>query len=230
MTRQQRAEAKRGAASRAQAGSDASRTGRRSAGQSASNTRQRPVREGDGGRSASRVRPKRASGAAAVREGGRGNDGKRDTRASDKVQASTGKRRSDHAPQKRKGGPGGKARIVLAVVVVLVLCCVIVYPMGKGYYQTMREGQRLQAQIDAVNERNATLQDEADALQTDEGIEAQARDDYNYVKEGEHAASVTNAQGSSGSTDLPAQVDEDSIKAPQTWYYAILDVIFFYSD
>ena len=154
-----------------------------------------------------------------------------------------GRGRSDSAshPSRRKDrveGDGkqgrfrlaGKSRVVLVVLGILVLCCVVLYPVGRDYYHSLREGQRLEAQIEAVNERNKTLEEEAESLQTDEGIEAQARNDYNYVKKGEHAASVTNAQGSSGSTDLPAQIDEDDIHAPQTWYYTVLDVIFFYSD
>ena len=167
---------------------------------------------------------------------------RRSARSDERRSARAGQQRSDAAtrPARRersegeekpkRGLPAGKSRVALVVVGILVLCCVVLYPVGKDYYHSVREGQRLHAQIDAVSERNKTLEEETESLQTDEGIEAQARNDYNYVKEGEHAASVTNAQGSSGSTDLPAQVDEDDIHAPQTWYYTILDVIFFYSD
>lgn len=159
-------------------------------------------------------------------------DSKRSTRGRSDS-ASHPSRRKDRAEgegKQRRFHLAGKSRVVLVVLGILVLCCVVLYPVGKDYYHTMREGQRLQAQIDAVDERNVTLEEETESLQTDEGIEAQARNDYNYVKEGEHAASVTNAQGSPGATDLPVQIDEDDIKAPQTWYYTILDVIFFYSD
>lgn len=125
---------------------------------------------------------------------------------------------------------GRKSRIALVAACIVVLVCVILYPVGKSYYHSVRDGQRLQAQIDAVNERNETIEAETEALNTDEGIEAQARNDYNYVKEGENAVVVTNAQSSDRSTDLPAQINEDDIHAPQTWYYSVLDVVFFYSE
>lgn len=117
----------------------------------------------------------------------------------------------------------------LAIVGCIILFAIIVlYPVGRDYYKTMRTEQRLQAQLDAVNERNEAVQAENDALQTEEGIENQARSDLGWVREGESSAVVTNEQGTvDNASRLPDHLDEKSITAPQTWYYTILDTIFF---
>ena len=121
-------------------------------------------------------------------------------------------------------------RVVAVVLVFAVACAAILYPVAKPYYTAMRDGQRSEAQIAAVEERNEALEEENESLETDEGIEAQARNDYGYVMKGEESAVVTNAEGSSSITDVPDQVDVDEICAPQTWYYDILDQIFFYDN
>lgn len=134
------------------------------------------------------------------------------------------------APEKRKVARdlSGTRRVAIVVAVLLVVAIAILYPMGRTYYQTMREEQRLQAQLDAVNARNEAVSAENDALQTQEGIENQAREDLGWVKEGEQGAVVTNEQSATDNTSkLPERVDEKSIRAPQTWYYSILDTIFF---
>jgi len=140
-----------------------------------------------------------------------------------------GKRRK---PSQRTDAPRVRKRErswrTLAIVgCVIVLAIVVLYPVGRDYYKTMRTEQRLQAQLDAVTERNEAVQAENDALQTEEGIENQARSDLGWVREGESSAVVTNEQGTvDNASRLPDHLDEKSITAPQTWY-TILDTIFF---
>lgn len=116
-------------------------------------------------------------------------------------------------------------RLVLLVVVLAVAAMGILYPIGCTYYQAMRQEQRYQAELDAVNARNDALQEENNALKTDEGVENQARKDLGWVKDGEQAVIISNSNESSES-EMPNQVDSDDIHAPRTWYYDILDVIF----
>lgn len=109
----------------------------------------------------------------------------------------------------------------------VVFALVVLYPVGRDYYKTMRTEQRLRA-TRAVTERNEAVQAENDALQTEEGVENQARSDLGWVREGESSAVVTNEQGTvDNASRLPDHLDEKSITAPQTWYYSILDTIFF---
>ena len=119
-------------------------------------------------------------------------------------------------------------RVALVIGCIALFAIVVLYPVGRDYYQAMRTEQRLQAQLDAVNARNEAVQAENDALQTEEGIENQAHADLGWVKEGENAAIVTNEQGTADAISrLPDHIDIEGIKAPQTWYYSILDTIFF---
>lgn len=123
---------------------------------------------------------------------------------------------------------GSGKRVVIITLCLVIAVLVILYPAAQSYYQTMRHEQLLQAQFDAVTARNDAVAAENEALQTQEGIEAQAREDLGWVKEGEEGAIVTNEQGTTDNTSkLPEQVDKSKIRAPQTWYYAILDTIFF---
>ena len=107
----------------------------------------------------------------------------------------------------------------------------MLYPVGQTYYQTVRSEQRLQAELDAVNARNDKISKQNEALGTDEGVENQARSEFGWTKEGESAGVVTNTdEQTDTSTTLPEQVDGSKIKAPQTWYYDILDKLFFYDN
>ena len=138
-------------------------------------------------------------------------------------------------PSRRAGAPKAKKerrkrswRVPAIVACIVLLAVIILYPVGRDYYQTMRTQQRLQAQLDAVTERNEAVQAENAALQTEEGVENQARYDLGRVREGESSAVVTNEQGTVDNTSrLPEHLDEKSITAPQTWYYTILGTIFF---
>lgn len=123
------------------------------------------------------------------------------------------------------------AKVGIVALVLVVLSVVILYPAGQTYYQSMREEQRLQAEYNAILERNAVVEDQNRQLETDEGVENQARKEYGWTKEGEDAAVVRNpGDTSSSSTTLPNQVDVDAIHAPQTWYYSILDALFMYHE
>ncbi len=116
-------------------------------------------------------------------------------------------------------------KVLGAVIVFLLIAFVMLYPMGCTYYQALREEQRYQAELDAVNARNDAIQQENDALETDEGVENQARKELGWVKDGEQAVIISNSDGEL-SSGMPDQVEEGSIEAPHTWYYDILDFVF----
>jgi len=123
------------------------------------------------------------------------------------------------------------AGIAIGIACVLIATLVLLYPVGQRYYHTVRDEQRLEAELAAAEERNQVISEQNEALKTDEGVENTARRELGWTKEGEGAAVVTNAgESNSGSSALPDQVDSKSIKAPTTWYYSILDVLFFYDN
>lgn len=124
-----------------------------------------------------------------------------------------------------KFATASRGRVIACLIVALAVVAVaLLYPAGQFYYQTLREKQRSEAQLAAINSRNEAISQKNDELETDEGIEDAARE-QGYVEEGEKSV-YTNVKEDS-SSQLPEQVDIDSIHAPSTWYYNILDVIFF---
>lgn len=123
------------------------------------------------------------------------------------------------------GNMGLGYRILTGFVVFVVVVFAVLYPIGCTYYQAMRQQQQLEAVLDAVNQRNDQIENKNKQLETDEGVENQARDEYGWVKDGEHATVVTNSDDD-GAGEMPSQVDETKIEPPHTWYYDILDVIF----
>lgn len=154
----------------------------------------------------------------------RARGGSSEARARDSHAASSGKssgalERFVGAVQKHK---------LLTVIIVVVLCIAAVYPVGQRYYETMRTEQLYEAQAQALQERNDAIKQENESLKTDEGVEAEAHEQLGWTKDGEQSAVVTNAgDSSSSSSDLPSEVDLSDVDVPHTWYYDILDVIFF---
>ena len=116
-------------------------------------------------------------------------------------------------------------RVFFGAIAVLIVAAAVLYPIGCTYYQALRQEQTLQAELDAVNQRNEQIDAENKQLETDEGVENQAREEYGWVKDDEKATVVVNSDDS-GSGDMPSQVDGSKIEPPHTWYYDILDIVF----
>ena len=64
----------------------------------------------------------------------------------------------------------------------------------------------------------------------DNGSGSKLPAEYGWVEKGDQSALVTNAGDNGSGSKLPAQPDLESIKAPQTWYYSLLDAVFFVSE
>lgn len=116
--------------------------------------------------------------------------------------------------------------VSLACVACLVLTCVFLYPTAKQCYVTMRECDRLQAEYEAIENRNAAIQAEVDALSTQEGVEDRAREELGWVKTGEHAVTVYGIDVSEDDAAFSANIVPGSIEAPETWYSQWLDPLF----
>lgn len=114
----------------------------------------------------------------------------------------------------------------LMVAACLVLSCVFLYPTAKQYYVTVREHDQLQAEYDALQQRNQTIGAEVDSLSTDAGIEDRARKEFGWVKSGEHAANVYGIDAQEDESTYTKAITPGSVEAPETWYSPILDVVF----
>lgn len=110
-------------------------------------------------------------------------------------------------------------------VLVLVLAGVLIYPVAQGYYMQERTNDRLQAEYEALENRNAQIQSNIDNLQTDAGIEDQARE-YGWIRSDENAVNVVNSGATTSQTALPEPIESDDIAAPDTWVTVLLDPVF----
>ena len=114
------------------------------------------------------------------------------------------------------------------VAVCLVLACIMLYEPAQLYYHAVREQAQAQAELAAVESRNADLESAVAHLETDAGVEQAARDQLGWVLPGENSVYV---QGLEGTTEQSASstagsIVPGSVEAPDTWYSPILDVIF----
>lgn len=117
---------------------------------------------------------------------------------------------------------------------ICVLCCItlfigMLYTPAQNYYRELRERDRLNAEYTALVERNNSLSQIVDNLQTDEGIEDKAHAEFGLVKPGEQAGAVVGIDVDD-SMKFEANIPPGSIKAPDTWYSDFLDFFFVYND
>ena len=122
--------------------------------------------------------------------------------------------------------------IAAAIVALIIAALAFLYTPAQQYYQSVRENARLQVEYDAIQQRNASLQAANDTLGTDAGVETALHERYGYVKEGEETANVSGlsaeASKNNSADKVEGNIQDDSIKAPDTWYSGVLDVVFGY--
>ena len=124
---------------------------------------------------------------------------------------------------------GKVVKVLLTGLLFISLVITFCYPSAKTYYTEMRKTQKYEAELAALDDRNAQLKANVEALSTDQGIEDKAKNDYGYVKEGEGSALVQGIERDKQSA-LPAYVDPDKIEVDDAWYTPTLDFIFGYSN
>jgi cell division protein FtsB len=119
------------------------------------------------------------------------------------------------------------APIVTAVIILsLVLAVIMLYPVAREFYLAQRENDRVNAEHQAVINRNEAIQQQIDELQTPEGIEDRAREEFGWVREGEEAVNITGLVVSESSTGLPTAIEPGSVEVPETWWTQMLDEFF----
>lgn len=121
-----------------------------------------------------------------------------------------------------------KRRLVASGVVTLclVMTCWFLYTPAQQLYHSVREHDRLQAEYAAIEQRNASLESEVNALQTDAGVEDRAHQEFGWVKEGEQTANVKGLTPKEDESTFTANIIPGSVKAPETWYSPLLDAVF----
>jgi cell division protein FtsB len=118
---------------------------------------------------------------------------------------------------------------LIAITIIglsVVLAVVMLYPVAREYYLIMRENDRLSAEHQAVVDRNEKIKQQIENLQTPEGIEDHAREEFGWVREGEEAVNITGLGASESSTALPAIVESSSVQVAESWWTRTLDKLF----
>lgn len=115
--------------------------------------------------------------------------------------------------------------------IILVACVALsgafLYPSAQQYYTTVRHYDQLQAEYDAVVQRNDDMRTQVDALSSEEGVEDRARDEFGWVKEGENSVTVYGLESTTQKADFnPQTIPEGSVEAKQAWYTPFLDALF----
>jgi cell division protein FtsL len=106
------------------------------------------------------------------------------------------------------------------------------YPMAQVQYRETRQRAQLQAELTALQTRNARLGTQVARLKTNEGVEDYARSQLGMVKQGEHVVVVTDGtQVSNPATPTigaapTIQTSGEAIVAPTGPWTAFLDSIF----
>lgn len=123
------------------------------------------------------------------------------------------------------------ATTALVGAFALAVGVVLMYPAVANYYNETRTLQQLEAEYAALEDYNTQVQAEVNYLGTDEGLEEYARSELGWVGKDENVVDVKGVQSTASSSESSAShvVQEGSIKAPDTWYSGVLDVIFGYA-
>ncbi len=122
---------------------------------------------------------------------------------------------------------GTRRRVAaLSIAACLVIAGMFMYPAAKQYYTEMRHLDKVNAEYQAVTDRNADLAATRDYLQSETGIEEMAHEKYGWVNEGEHSVLVYGLPDDGTMADTNLYIKRGSVSAPETWYSVILDPLF----
>ncbi|MCL2137019.1 MAG: septum formation initiator family protein [Coriobacteriia bacterium] len=105
---------------------------------------------------------------------------------------------------------------------------VLVYPAMQNWWKVRRDIQLLQTESDAVIQRNNEIQSKIDDLETPEGIESRAREEFGWVYPGEDAVNINGLGSHNSSTALPDSIPPGSLRPDIDWVTETLDFIFGY--
>ena len=120
--------------------------------------------------------------------------------------------------------------VPLVIVGVIAFSIWSFYPVARVQYREARQKAKLEAEYQALKERNVRLAKEVARLRTPEGVEDAARENLGLVKEGEHAVVVVDPTRETTSSSAPAIDSEPKVSAPRGPWTAALDAFFGYHE
>ncbi|MCL1891042.1 MAG: septum formation initiator family protein [Coriobacteriia bacterium] len=135
-------------------------------------------------------------------------------------------------PAKEKAAPPPQYRSIKALIVIagLLFCLVFAFltlqPVLREYYVASRAHDLQMAEYAAVLDRNEKIESQIASLETPEGIEDRAREQFGWVRKGEEVVNITGLELSDSSTVLPAAIAPGSVAAESNWWTNLLDYLF----
>lgn len=123
-----------------------------------------------------------------------------------------------------------RLRVPLVILAVCLVALAILYPPACDYYRAARDGEIYQAQLDAFNNLNEEEKERIRSLNTEQGIEDEARL-HGYVRKGEQAVTVSGLpeeQDAGQAAPIPDDIKADVLARTDPWYVQALDVLFGY--
>ncbi|MGN0262482.1 MAG: septum formation initiator family protein [Eggerthellaceae bacterium] len=115
----------------------------------------------------------------------------------------------------------------LAVVVALMF----IYPSVRDYYVALRNNAKSEAEYAALQEYYDQLKDEVETLNSDQGVEDAARDEFGMVMPGDVSLNVKDLESEADFDKDPTDIGitpAGSVEAPEEWYTPFCDFIFGY--
>jgi cell division protein FtsB len=110
----------------------------------------------------------------------------------------------------------------------LTLAGVLVYPSLKECWTIHRDNQVLAVERDALAARNDQINRQIEILNTPEGIESRAREEFNWVMPGEQAVNISGLTSQDSTTALPGSIQQGSVYPQIDWLTETLDFLFGY--
>ncbi len=141
-----------------------------------------------------------------------------------------GRSKGDEGSEAPKAPWQVRLRVPLAIMGICLVALAILYPPACDYYRARRNGEVYQAQLDAFNGLNEEEKARIRSLNTEQGIEDEARL-HGYVRQGEQAVTVSGLpeeQDAGQAAPIPDDIKAEVLARADPWYVQALDVLFGY--
>ncbi len=121
---------------------------------------------------------------------------------------------------------------IAALIVTIILIMVAVYVPAKNLYIAKRAQERLEMEYLLNLQHNAALRERVENLQTNEGIEDEARKNLGLVMPGETSVKIENAseQPEPREEEFAKRIEKYSGRAQVSWWTRFLDFFFGVED
>jgi len=116
----------------------------------------------------------------------------------------------------------------LIITAAFVAACYLVYPVLQDWWKVHRDNQLMAAESQAIFTRNDQIQQLIDNLNTPEGIESRAREQFGWVYPDEKAVNITGLSAEDSSTAMPESIIAGTVRPDVDWLTATLDFLLGY--